>query len=326
MSTTDSKAKQQATLLFQLYGFEVHQNSVYVIKDKPDPDAPSGFQQVRATKLPSAGIDETFHCPYNSQSSIWDTGLYEDSPCFVNDPREVAKAKAALHTKSVLKPFMQAKGYSDSTLFRQNNNEFWDNYRVRVGRDRIFDTSKPDDVFDLYLALLARKVAPEHDKSNPLFRNTSYLVVDQNKNLRVKEETTRKTHECRRAFYQLLGEDLRVMKALLHYMGTRLSDSADETTVMMVFDEQIATNIVKVEQFNILYAEMNNPQSQFKDELFVFKALKSPAFKKHLKTDAGLIYFDGDVVGPDLKSASRNIARNPELTDLKDKILIPDED
>ena len=94
--------------LFEIDGFKVMPESNYIIKNKTDYDAPSAFVKVGTTKLPSAGVGESFQCRYvrtSRDTGVWDTGFYEQSPCYSHlKPGEKELAVKKL-MKNVVEPY-----------------------------------------------------------------------------------------------------------------------------------------------------------------------------------------------------------------------------
>lgn len=314
-------------VLFEMHGISIRKDRRYIIIDKPDNQAPSGFVKAGATKLPSAGVNDVFPFGYNTESETWDTGFYAQSACYRNLPQDQRELLAKTRTENILKPFVESKGYSDMTMFSQNNNTFWDNYMIRVGRKDVFDTTIPQHVMDLYGALLTRHICPEDKKNHPDFKQAAYIVVDVEKNVQLEHQIVNKTYEAREFLSELQNQNPKAAVAVLTYVGTKLGDNADATTIRMTFENKIAGDLNKVESF-LEVAKKYNSEPGFEDIVHIYHALsdRTKAAKNVARQKTGMLTFQGIEIGPDLKTAARNIAIQHDLEEIKDKILMPDAD
>ena len=92
--------------LFKINDFEVKKDSIYVVKDKRDMDAPSGFIRAGVSKLPSKGVGDTFQVRYVSRdggrTGTWDTGFYEFSHCYKTQDKDSVKPLITSLKKNIL--------------------------------------------------------------------------------------------------------------------------------------------------------------------------------------------------------------------------------
>lgn len=313
-------------VLFVVNGFEVRKHSTYTIKDKPDLDAPTGYQKEGVTKLPSEGVGITFSAPYvqyEDGRGIWDTGFFLASPCYkYKDEAEVKLTVKQLDT-NVVKPYLAALGIDKEEL-SQTNNTFWDGQRFYVTRKKIYNTESATEVMELYFALRSNTVAPKEHMHDPRYNNSSYIIIDTTKDLKLKEERSTKKFQAISLMTSLASSNMPLLKASMEYVGVRLPEEPTIEGIYTVFDEMIVSDTQRTDLFVTALDKANTDLGS--DELFIHSHLKtaSKGGKNISRAQNGMLMYKGIVIGPDLKSAATNIAVSPDLSEIKDEILIGD--
>lgn len=312
--------------LFEIEGFEVFPDTHYVIKDKMDHDAPEGFQQKGVTKLPSAGVGETFTCPFRpstpgSKKGVYDTGFYIDSPCYKVTNREVAKQTVKALQDNLVKGWSTYVGGEDK--LDKNNNEFWDSKTFSVFSGQSLNSNDPEDLATLYFALRSRKLAPKESQNDSKYNSTPYVVVDVNKDIKRKDEEVSKMFTAIGVFQELAKQNRPRLVSMLDYLGERVSSEVDVNTLMGVFNNYITKHKTHIDIFLELVEETDKPAGQ--EKIAIYNEVKKMKYKKEIeKINNTYMYEDLDL-GADLKTVAINIQKSPELRELKGKILLGEE-
>lgn len=314
-------------LLFELHGFKVMEDSIYLVADKMDYNAPTGLQEKGVTKLPSDGVGNTFQCPYKRTSSkdgIWDTGFYVHSPCYSGIPKAQTEVIVAALTKNIVEPYRALIGRDDA--LSQHDNEFFDSHMWMVEEGHIFKTNNPHDVLSLYFALRNREVVPKKLKGDSAFADAAYIIIDMDEKRKKSDEDASNMFKAIGVFEALYENDKSTLDMILYYVNRNMSADTDVSAYRGMFKAYLESSPANVESFNKLVADAKSETGMAR--LNIYHALKSRDIKnpKVSKGAAGTILYENTEVGVDLKSAAANIAKNPTLADIKRDILLGDED
>lgn len=312
--------------LFDVDGFEVYEDSIYVVNDKIDHDAPSGFLEKGATRLPSNGVADTFYCPFQPSGQngkgIWDTGFYEDSPCYseldAKDRGIVVKAIKA----NVMKPFAALKGGEEA--LSHTNNAFWDLEKFKVYAGQVLNTRNTLDRANLYFALRHKKLCPKGEESNPKYRETAYTVVDVNKDVKRKDEKIASLFAGIQSFTTCLQNDRPRLISVLEYMGIRLSEEVEDSSLVSIFNEYVQENESHVGRFNSLMEQTSTDAGQ--EMIQVYLKLKKAVSKGNVeRAKNGSLHLGDTELGGDLRVAAENIAKKQEFVQIKKQLLFDEE-
>jgi len=309
-------------LIIDVNGFKIYVDSLYKIVHKVDKTAPSGYYEEGSTKLPSMGIGNTIQCDYISREGastdgVWDTGFYEMSPCYSTTSPDKVKTQIQNLEKHIIAPYEKFKGKEN--LLSQNS-PFWDTYMVQLYAGRVFDTSKADQLLDLYISLRTRQLTPKGGEGNPLFRDSQYCVVDLEKARSVKDERSNKMLEAISSFMMLLENDPSLLKGVLSYMGIATSEDLEPDVIKPLFYEWINADGGRTDEFERAVGLTKTAQG--KDTIILFSLLrKALRSKLAVKTSEGNYACDGHILGGDLKTAAKNVASDPELEEVKILLL-----
>lgn len=310
-------------LLFEVNGFQVIKGSTYVIRDKEDLNAPSGFIKVGVTKLPSDRITETFQCAYkmkSANSGVWDTGFYEYSPCYSNTKSDEVERQVNLLKKTVVKPYEKFVG--TKKVLDHNNDEFWNKKMFEVYTGQVFDTTNPEDLLALYFALRTRQVTPKEKKGDASYKMSSYIIVDINKDIKRKDEKSSMLFDAIGKFESLYMSDKKRLISSLNYLNLVVADDIEREAFRGLFNEWLnQRNGENVELFLSLVKETEEDSGRAKVELYL--KLKEAFVRggRVTKNPNGVYYYGEHELGPDLKSAAQNIAKSKELEPVKKALL-----
>lgn len=313
--------------LFTLHGFEVKEDSKYVLTDKLDMDAPSGFIAAGVTKLPSDHVSESFQATYNQEMDLWDTGFYPESPCYANENPTDAAIKVKAILKNVVEPYKRFAGIplKDEETLSHKNDAFWtakaQNFMIYT--NQIFDTTRAKDVFTLYFALLTRNVTPKGQEGDPKFNRASYVLVDTTKALKSKDEKASTKFKAIASFSNMLESDKDGLVNILRYIDVNVSVNAENATIMAIFDAYLSQGQDKINRFNSMVSDYASDAGKEKIQIFNILKSKFGVDKKIGKNSKNMFTYDGIEVGPDLASSAENIAKN--LIDIKKELLLADD-
>lgn len=308
-------------VLFEVNGFTVREDSVYLIKDKKDGDAPSGFVEEGISKLPGVGINDSFQIPFHMTgegTGVWDTGFYVYSPCYAGVDVGEQKLIVENLVKNVVKPY---RNYiSDGDIFSKGGSEDFTNLNFSIHSGKIYMTSKPEQVLELYFALRSNIVAPKGEEGNAVYNGTHFVVVDSTKSTTVKNENTLNFFKAASMFSTLYNSDKDGLHNLLFWIGVpNVSATADEAVLSSVFAEYSKSRPDIIKSFLDGAVDLNN--EFFKAKIKVYKKLKQYKGSRLQKLSNGIYYFDDMEIGADYKGAAENIIKNRELVAIKDEFL-----
>lgn len=306
--------------IIELKNFDLVVGRCYKIVHRKDSTAPSGMAQIGATKLPSEGIGNTIAARYvkagGTGKGAYDTGFYVGSPCYRNS--KDAKTACAVATKHIMKPY-EAK-YGENIL-DNTNYEFWDTLGIDLYEDRVLNTENVDDLFDLYMAILSYELCPIDHIGNPIYRNAQYCVIDLDKATTNTNKVAVDSIDALGNFSAMLKTDSLGAKDLLRYLQvlTLSSDVEDDTVKGMIYN-WINLDRENITKFNQAY-EMYHDK-KLKDVIPLYnKMAKLAKASRLLKRDGGQYYYEGVLLGGDLKTAARQVATNSDMKDIKLAIL-----
>lgn len=312
--------------LFEVDGFEVMANTRYVIADRTDHNAPSGFVEKGVTKLPSDGVGETFSCPFRAQGTegdgVWDTGFYPESPCYANIGNEEAKKIVQGLEKNLLQRYGAFIGGSEK--LNHLNNEFWDSKKFRVFSGQSLSTDKIEELMTLYFALRQRKVVPKGKEGEAKYRGTPYYVVDVNQDVKKRDEKALKKFDAIGKFQGMLRTDKSTLISILSYMDIPVADNVKDSALIGMFSSYIESSEPTIERFNSV-VDMSETE-QGRQIIEVFLELKKMSRKGKLEKINSVYYFDGEELGADLKTSAENVVKNKALSELKNLIILGEDD
>jgi len=323
---------KEKKLLFEVDGFKVYDNTNYTVRDKIDYDAPSGYVERGVSRLPSDGVGDTFTCGFSSidemsSEGVWNTGFYPSSKCYNNIQSDKAIASLVkLAVENVKKPYQKRLGLPDDTkLSQEGSNTYWDNKTFKVYSGQVMNTRKIEDRVNLYFALLTGHLTPEEHKGNSSYSKSTYIVIDIDKGIKRKDEKARDKFEAIYSFMDMVKTDKKRVISVLDYIGLSMSDTAEVSTMMSMFEEFIEKDESKLKLYNSTMDETDTPKGREKIEIYTKLKSRFPT-KGVSKSANGVYFFNGEEIGGDLKTAAANISSQKHFSDIKKELLIGDQD
>lgn len=312
--------------LFTLHGFEVKDDSIYLVADKVDHGAPTGFQVAGVTKLPSDGVANTFHCPYKRISAtdgVWDSGFYELSPCYEGMDKSLVKERIKGLMANVVNPYRAAVGQEKA--LDEHNNEFYDSHFWSVEQNQVFKTNNPIDRVALYFALLNREVVPKDKKGDTSFADAGYLIIDVNERVKKRDEDASMQFQAIGVFEELYKSNKPKLDRILFYLGKNMAADTKVDAYRGMFRDYLEATATNVETFNKLVADSDSEAGMARLDIYYYLKSRDIRNPKVSKSPSGILFYEDTEIGVDLRSAAENIAKNPKLDHIKKEILFSED-
>jgi hypothetical protein len=310
------KPKNMNDILFELYGFKFKPNTLYQVTEKLDSSAPSGFVEHKTTKVLHPDVSNSVPgAIFDSELKIWDTGLYDNS-------KALRKAVPSLDERSklvkevikyIVKPLQLLKGKEYLSQF-EDNNTFWDDFRINIFKDKVFNTERPDELLQLYLTVLHRQITPKELESHPDFKNSQYCIVDKEDSIDRKQEKEMGVMEAQSTFFTLLKSKREDLFLILDYLRLSVTPKTDDKVLASLFNNWLKD---KTDGFQN-YAVFLKTHKFFgtvdgEKELYYHSKIKDLIKKNVIKQKKSEIWFEDEFIGSDLKSATKNIIAQKDL-------------
>lgn len=226
---------------FKVGGVTIVLGQKYILDHKLDAGAPDGLKKIEATKFPFTGSGVMDCINFDEQKNIYDTGFYTNSYC-LNGYTEAEKEIYVPHYITYIKkPFEE---FRNVELGQSDKNEFWSTYRYEAYVNKEFDTSKPDELFELF-QIIIQGVACEKNEKNPFYNRLAQFTIS---NPQITKNKNKERSKLR----------LEAIKKL-----SLLADTdKDKLDLILQFVGRDATNKVKKEDITLIYFEViNDPKS-----------------------------------------------------------------
>lgn len=303
-------------------GLEIRQGSIYKIVNRPDKSAPDGYQREGSTKVPSYGIGNNVGCNYIENSvtgkGVYDTGLYEDSPCYSSMPKDEVKVKVALLQELIVEPYERYVGEEGS--LKHSNKEFWDSYTTRLEVDRPFRTENASDLLDLFISVLSYQLSPKAEVKNPKFSRAQYIVEDISKAKTHTEENNDNFVTALTNFTILYSSNKYLAIKLLDYVGiTGVTEDVKASSLNSMLFSWLSSDDANANRMNLAYAIASNPKKS--NQIVLYSKLKELARKGSVSNATGEYYYGDIYLGSDLKTASENVNSKTDLKTVKAEIM-----
>ena len=309
-----------ADTIVEVNGLIIKSDSTYKITPKPDSDAPSGFVKEGTTKLPSMGIGNSVPCRYvitnkATGQGVYDTGLYEQSPCYSTMNQEEVKLLVERLQEKIVIPYEKSHGKG---ILDQSNTEFWDNYVVDLEAGRYFSTSSIDDLLGLYIAMRGYELTPRDSMGDSKYNDSQFCIEDKAEVKNIKDRRAENIMRALTNFGNLLQTNRPTLINMLKYVQMLgITNEVDDTTLNTVFYEYVQKSETNVKRF----LDTLDLVEKDKGELVnLYAHLTVLARKGMLQKEGAMYMFNGVELGADLKTAAKNLG-NKKLSKTKIAIL-----
>lgn len=305
--------------IINIYGFSIRENTIYEVKEKPDYNAPEGFIEYGTTKVLTNGIsNEEPAAVWNPTMGVWDHGMFVDSPFLRTAiPEATARTKAVEILKEyILDPIEAIKGEGAFDISAKNDS-FWNNYNISVKRGIAFNTAIPEDLFQLYILVLSKRLTPVNMISHPEFKTSQYIVLDKEESVRRESDKVVRTVRAYELFGSLKSTNKANLISVLDFAGLKgVSETTSDNTLSLAFKNFIEDKnqgVQNSEEF-IKLAEATDKNT--KTKLATYSKLKEYYKKGLVRKINKDFYIEDTFIGTSLKGAAEAIVSSKELTKL----------
>lgn len=311
--------------LIEVNGLVIKTNSIYKITNKLDTTAPDGFQREGTTKLPSSGIGNTVPCRYvitnkSKGTGVFDTGLYAASPMYSTLPKDEVEATVRKLREAILEPYENK--YEDGILSHKNE-EFWTEFGVNLFEGRYFITSNPEDLLELYIAMVGFELTPKEQMGNPKFRDSDYCIEDKEKVKNIQSERAIAMIDSITNFGTLLKTDRTKLLNILRYVRLLgIGDEIDDDTLNGLFFEWLNKSSENPKIFKTTYTMAKDKKTQ--DIVNIYAIVSRLAAKNVITRVHGMYVYKGKELGLDLKTVAKNVNAKKELQEIKIEFIEAD--
>lgn len=311
--------------IVNLFGFSIKENSLYEIKEKLDPDAPDGFRENETTKILTNDVsNEEPGAVWNASIGAWDTGLFMGSPFLRSAfPNETAR-ESVVNTlnKYIVEPIEGIKGAGalNNTV---ENDSFWNNYRVSVKRGAGFNTGNPEQLFQLFILVLTKRLTPKGMTSHPEFKQSQYEIVDKEASNRSESDKVLRTVKAYSLFGAFNSSDKAHLINVLDYVGLRgVNEKTEEDTLTLAFKHFIEDPLKGIQNAKDFIDLLESKDKNMKTKIYTYGKVKEYLLEGRLTKKQNDIYLDDTFLGSSIKNAAEAIVSDKALMKLFNAIGI----
>ena len=292
--------------------FVIKSNTIYTVKPKPDPNAPDGFKKEGTTKVIHPNIGDTISGPFDTEMGVWNTGFTEHSPCLRGMSDSEKREFLKVVKQHIVEPVEAIKG--PGTLRHNAENTFFDEFVVTIVNKLAFNTAEPLQLLALYLAVLGKQLAPSDEVSNPQFKFASFQVINREKEINAKDQSTIDSGKAMGEFYMLLKSDKEKLLTIFKYLKVSDTLIQDEGVFITVFNRFLNDKEDGYRNGKIFLEHVEKfDTEEGETELSAFKMLDNLYDKKQVKVIKKEYYLKNYNLGNSLKHAATKVANDPEL-------------
>lgn len=302
-------------------GCLIEPNMVYeVVPKTPSVNAPDVYRELDSIKERVPGVGNTVSL------SQGDTGFFEDSPSFSNNPiakndwnKRIELSQKyfevfALPMKIYIPEIERLKVPTDDEFFDKLYNSPSGLLTVSLGEGVQFNTNNPLDRFKLYIAIqegqLSMKGKREADEKEQGLRDEndvlnqdaqySYVSVTSRKNK--KEQEAEKLMETSYKYGDLIRKNKSVLVGMLNYINIPVKHDPTIPELSSIYKTKIENSRTKLEEFRLLVERYEAMPEQLKLEFELLDKIRSKRGRELIKKEGSSYYFRDHVLGANYKS------------------------
>lgn len=230
--------KKKEVAEFKVGGIKIKLGEKYILDHIPDPNS-----QVKTKKFPFNGSGVMDCVNFDLQKNVFDTGFYEGSFCLQAYSASEREELVPIYISQIKKPFEE---FRNENLDQSVNNLFWEKYRYEAYVNKVFDTDKPDERFELF-QIIIQGLAIDKNERNPFYKQNAQFIVTNPQITKTKNKEKSRTK-------------LNAIEKL-----TILADGDKaKLDLILNFVRGESTNKVEKEDLKLIYFEViNDPKSGF---------------------------------------------------------------
>lgn len=303
--------------LLEIYGFSIRPNTLYQVTEKTDSSAPDGFKLNKTSKILHPDVEDSVPgAIFDSELNVWDTGLYENSRALIKAiPASAERTKFIKDVKKfIVDPLVKLKG-KDFLSQYEDNNHYWDKFSIKVYRGKLFNTEKPEELLQLYLALLHKQVTPSPLEAHPDFKNSQYCIVDKEDSVDRKLESELGLMEAQGTFFNMLNSSKKSdLLLILEYLKLSVTEKTENKVIASLFNNWLKDKTDGYQNYAVfLKAYKFFLTEDGEKEVFYNSKVKELIKKGVVKRKKEEVWFNDEYIGSDIKSATKNIILNKDL-------------
>lgn len=222
---------------------EIAQNKTYLILEKTTSDTPDALRRIGRAKL-GADFVEYAGCPkfvhnYDDikMEGYYDTGFDESSVEFRGKDSAFVKTKLAgrKKLKSHFETLVKASGNTEQ--------EFLDEFRLKLSHNEIVDTSDMTKYLQLYFAMRGNRITPDGEEGNEIvYGKSMYKLVDKKEKEDTKAKYAKMAYEVKHWMHQnLANKDKRkgVLNVLTYINWMKPLTTSEDYIITEMVEEKI---------------------------------------------------------------------------------------
>jgi hypothetical protein len=295
--------------------FELQANKTYRVIGKIDTNAPDGYQERGITKYehPLNGENAIMH--FSRERNLWDTGLYENSPCYAKiDTDEINSTVKTLKEKLV--PYLKDIFPDNIIDNNKGSNTYWDGYGFPLNQNKTYSTNTPEAFLGIWIGLLHGTLAPEVNVKSPKYRtlNTPFVLVDSGERTSNKQKLDLTKSKATTKFMIALEKDKKFLIDVLNYSEFRATFKTEGTILNSMFQNWInnpKTGSKNSSTFVNAYELFSNEEG--KEQLEIYKLLDKGVKNSKVTYSRSEYYIGENSIGNNIKDAAANINKNDKL-------------
>ncbi len=228
--------KKKESTEFKVGGITIKIGEKYILDHIPDPNS-----QVKTKKFPFEGSGVQDCVNFDLQKNIYDTGFYEGSYCLQAYSAADREELVPIYINQIKKPFEE---FRNENLDHSSKNEFWGQYRYEAYVNKEFDTSKPDELFELF-QIIIQGLAIDKNERNPFYKQGAQFIVSNPQITKNKNKERSKTK-----------------LDAIQKLAVLADGDKDKLDLILNFVRGESTNKVKKDDLKLIYFEViNDPNS-----------------------------------------------------------------
>ena len=294
-------------------GIDLKNDTLYQVVPKTDHDAPDGFIKEGTTKILSPNMSETVSCVFNERSNVWDTGFFENSPCYRGMNKEEVKLIVENLNENIVKPVEELLG--EGKLNHVNGNIFWNELMINLKNGKVFHTANPMDLFHLYIAILHNNLAPKDQEDSYKFKKAKYCVVNKEEVVNIKQQREANRNKCIGLFFTLFSTDKSKLFLICDFVGLSSIDKAtSEVSANSAFNQFLdhrTEGYQNIDKFLKAY-ELSQDDEGLR-EMTIYRDLKTLFRKGIIIKKYSEFYLEGESLGTNFTDATHKVLKNKDL-------------
>lgn len=273
----------------------------YILDHKLDGNAPDALKKIEATKFPFSGSGVMDCVSFDDTKNLFDTGFYVGSTSLKQYKEDEKQSWVEVYNKQIKEPFEALRNVK-----LDNNSDFWESYRYEAFVNKEFDTSNPNDMFELY-HILMQGLACEKNERDPFYRGQAQFTISSPLMVKTKsKERTKLRLKAIEILSILASTDKVKLDLVLQYVGREDTTKVKADDLKLMYYEIINDKNAGIdfcERFVAACEEYETPAGTDKMEFFhVIKKLYG--LRKIKKDKRGYVTESGEFLGNTLQDAA----------------------